>query len=129
MSGIFEVISLVKLTQQQRKEIVLSHYLDSSKENIEYLMDKYNMSKQGLYNVINHKDSKNYIQEYSPTLTKKMDKVIDLCIDKIIEAIEEGRATPKDIITTFGIVYDKSRMEKNLSTSNQSININIKIDK
>jgi len=120
---------LIKLTQQQRKEIVLSHYLDSSKENIEYLMDKYNMSKQGLYNVINHKDSKNYIKEYQPTLTKKMDKVIDLCIDRIIEAIETGKATPKDIITTFGIVYDKSRVEKNLSTSNQAVNINIKIDK
>ena len=118
-----------KLTEEQRKEIVISHYLDNSNENIQYLMDTYNLSKQGLYNVINSKDSKNYIQAYRPDLTKKLDRIIDIAMDKLEKALKKEDLKALDIAKILGIAYDKSRLENNLSTSNNLININIKVEK
>ena len=45
------------------------------------------------------------------------------------QIMEDDRATLSQLSTTLGILYDKSRLENNLSTENKSININIKIEK
>jgi hypothetical protein len=42
---------------------------------------------------------------------------------------EDDKITLSQLSTTLGIMYDKSRLENNLSTSNNSININIKVEK
>ena len=118
-----------KLTEEQRKEIVISHYLDNSTSNIEYLMNKYNISKQGLYNVINHKNSREYITEYKPMLNKKMEIIINKALDSIIAGLDTEDIKTLDKAKILGIIYDKYRLESNLSTSNNSININIKVEK
>lgn len=118
-----------KLTEEQRKEIVLSHYLNNSKENVSLLMQKYNISKQGLYDVINSDKAKNYIKEYQPNLTKKLDEIIEIATERLKIALKEEDIKAVDIAKILGIVYDKSRLENNLSTSNNAITINIKVEK
>lgn len=118
-----------KLTEQQRKEIVISHYLDNTTANIEYMMQYYNISKQGLYNVINSKKAKQYITEYKPNLNKNLDKILDIATKKLENALQKEEIKALDIAKILGIIYDKSRLENNLSTNNSSININIKVEK
>lgn len=118
-----------KLSDKQRKEIVISHYLDNSKENIQLLMKQYNISKQGLYNVINHKDSQNYIKEYQPNLTKRFESIINKALEKLEIQVETSDIKALELSKIIGILYDKSRLENNLSTNNSSININIKVEK
>lgn len=118
-----------KLNEQQRKEIVISHYLNNSNENISRLMKEYNLSKQGLYDVINHKESKNYIKEYQPNLTKKFEVIINKALEKLDYSVNSEDIKPLDLVKIIGILYDKSRLENNLSTENKSINININIEK
>ena len=55
--------------------------------------------------------------------------IIDKAINQLNEKIEDGDANIKDLTTTIGILYDKNRLEQNLSTSNNSININLKIER
>ena len=118
-----------KLTEEQRKEIVISHYLNNSTSNIEYLMKQYNISKQGLYNVINSKKAKQYITEYKPNLNKKFEVIINKALDSIIESLDVEDIKTLDKAKILGIIYDKYRLESNLSTTNSSININIKVEK
>ena len=118
-----------KLSKQDRKEIVISHYLDNSKDNIEFLMNKYKISKTALYDVINHKESSSYITEYKPNLTKKFDKIINKALEKLDNKVDLEDIKPLDLVKIIGILYDKSRLENNLSTENKSINININIEK
>lgn len=129
MSDTLEVITLKKLSQQDRKEIVISHYLNNSKENISYLMNKYNISKTALYDVINHKESSEYIKEYQPNLTKKFETIINKALEKLDYSVNSEDIKPLDLVKIIGILYDKSRLENNLSTENKSINININIEK
>ena len=112
-----------KLTEQQRKEIVISHYLNNSNENISRLMTEYNLSKQGLYDVINHKESKNYIKEYQPNLTKKFESIINKALEKLDYSVNSEDIKPLDLVKIIGILYDKSRLENNLSTENKSISL------
>lgn len=118
-----------KLTEEQRKQIVLSHYLDNSNNNIEYLMKEYNISKQGLYNVINSKSSRKYIIEFEPNLTKNFEKIISKAIKKLDVSIESEDIKPLDLTKIIGILYDKMRLQEGLSTENKAINININIEK
>ena len=118
-----------KLSEQDRKEIVISHYLNNSKENIEYLMNKYKISKTALYDVIKHKESKNYIKEYQPNLTKKFDAIINKALEKLDYSVNSEDIKPLDLVKIIGILYDKSRLEEGLSTENKAISININIEK
>lgn len=117
-----------KINDKQHKEIVISHYLDNSNNNIQHLMKEYNLSKQGLYNIINSEKSKQYITEYKPELTKKMESIIDNAINRLDAAVQNEDIKPLDLTKIIGIIYDKMRLENNLSTSNQSINININVE-
>lgn len=118
-----------KVSNEDRKAIVISHYLDNSNTNIQYLMKKYDLSKQGLYNIINHKESKSYITEYKGTLTKKFEDIINKALSKLDTKVMSEDIKPLDLVKIIGILYDKSRLENNLSTENKSININIKVEK
>lgn len=118
-----------KLTEEQRKEIVISHYLDSSEPHNEELRKKYGLSIQGFYNVINHKKSEQYITEYKGMLSKKFEDIIEKALVKLRDKVDNDDIKPLDLVKIIGILYDKSRLENNLSTSNNSININIKVEK
>lgn len=121
-----------KLTQEDIKDIMLYYYLDNRKQTRQEILDKYNISKQTYYNII--KDKKNIelinkdITEARQNFTKKSEIIIDKALNTINKNIDNGDINNKDLITITGILYDKTRLENNLSTSNNSININIKIE-
>ena len=51
-------------------------------------------------------------------------------MDRIEKEILNGdKVTLSQLSTTLGILYDKSRLENNLSTSNNEVKISIKIEK
>ena len=122
-----------KLTDEDKQIITLDYYLNRSSQNIEDLCTRYNISKRTLYNVINNsknqKEVNKYIAECRNNFTKKTTILIDKAIEKLNGKIDEDNATIKDLVTAIGVLYDKNRLENNLSTNNSSININLKIEK
>ena len=122
-----------KLSPEDIKDIMLYYYLDNTKATRQDILDKYNISKQTYYNII--KDQKNIaliendIKEQRQNFTRKSEIIIDKALNKINNKIDNDNVSPKDLITITGILYDKTRLEQNLSTSNNSININLKIER
>lgn len=124
-----------KLSEEERKNIVLEYYLNRSKNNVEKIASSYNITRQTVYQILNNYSQKEKneiidqsIKEYKQNFTRKSHAIINKALDKIYNKIEEDNNNLNQLSTTIGILYDKTRLEDNLSTSNNSININIKIE-
>lgn len=122
-----------KITEEQRKELVLEYRVDNSKANIKRLADKYNITTRRLFQIVKEDKNKEIVQnitESKDDFTKRANEIIKLAMDRIENEILNGdKITLSQLSTTLGILYDKSRLENNLSTNNSSININIKVEK
>jgi 5'-3' exonuclease len=121
-----------KLTQEDIKDIMLYYYLDNTKQTRQEILNKYNISKEYYYRLVKNENNKKLIEkdinEKRQMFTKKSEIIIDKALNTINKNIDSGDINNKDLITITGILYDKTRLENNLSTSNNSININIKIE-
>ena len=124
---------MYKLTKEQRQDILIKYKLDNSKNNIAKICKDYNITKQTIFNIAKSDLSENIektITESKGDFTKRVDTIINQILDRIEKEIQEGdKITLSQLSTTLGILYDKSRLENNLSTSNNAININIKVEK
>ena len=124
---------MIKLTEDQRKDIITSYKLDNSKSNILDICNKYNITRQYIFKLAKSEAAKEVeqsITEVKPEFTKRVNEIIEKLLNRIDYEIENGeKITLSQLSTTLGILYDKSRLENNLSTSNNSININIKVEK
>ena len=122
-----------KLTQEDIKDIMLYYYLDNRKQTIKDITNKYNISTRTYYNIVKDQKNKELIQkdiiEMKNNFTKKSQVIIDKALTTLNENIDNGKVNNKDLITITGILYDKTRLEQNLSTSNNAISINIKVEK
>lgn len=122
-----------KLTTEQRKEIIASYKLDNSKTNLARICNDYNITRQYIYKLLKQdivKDVDKSITDNKQEFTKRCNSIIKKTLDRIEKEVLEGdKITLSQLSTTLGILYDKSRLENNLSTSNSSININIKVEK
>ena len=125
-----------KLSEEDKQYITTSYFLNRSKDNIQRLCDTYSISKRTVYDLVNKEKSKEYIEksvtESKANFTKKIDLLITKALDKIDEKLEDGdidKTTLRDLSIMVGTLYDKSRLEQNLSTSNNAIEINIKVEK
>ncbi len=125
-----------KLSDNDKKLIIIDYMLNRTNSNIANICLKYNISKQTLYNIINKysKEELNEIvdtsiKEYRKNFTKKANNLINKALDKLNTQIEEEGVNINQLTTMVGILYDKTRLEENLSTSNNCFNININIDK
>lgn len=122
-----------KLTEEDKQLITLDYYLNRSNSNIQDICNKYNITSQTIYNIVKQekyqKQLNNYITETRKNFSKKTSILIDKAIDKLEDKIDKDDANIKDLTTTIGILYDKNRLENNLSTSNNAISINIKVEK
>jgi len=122
-----------KLTNEDRQVIIESIKLDNTKANLARVCKEYNITRQYIYKLIKQDAKKNIEQSITPNnqeFTKKANHIIDLVFQRIEqELLENDKITLSQLSTTLGILYDKSRLENNLSTSNNSININIKVEK
>lgn len=121
-----------KLTENQRKEVIASYLLDNSKNNIQKICNDYNITKQYIFKLAKSEKSKEVIESINNSkdqFTKKTNEIIKLLLDRIEQEVINGdKITLQQLSTTLGILYDKSRLESNLSTENKSLNINIKIE-
>ncbi len=124
---------MVKLTEEQRKNIITSYKLDNSKSNINKLCHDYNITRQYIFKLAKSELSKEVeknIIESKGEFTKRVNEIIEKVLDRIDKEVMNGdKITLSQLSTTLGILYDKSRLENNLSTSNNAININIKVEK
>lgn len=121
-----------KLTEEDKQSIVLEYYLNRSKQNVQAVLDKYGISSRTLYSLVKQEKYQKQIDEYTnqckKNFTKKSQIIIDKALNTINEKIDNKEVNPRDLITITGILYDKTRLENNLSTSNNSIQINLKIE-
>ena len=124
---------MIKLSEEQRQDIITSYKLDNSKNNIAKICKDYDITKQYIFKLAKSeaaKDIEKSITEAKPEFTKRVNEIIEKLLNRIDYEIENGdKITLSQLSTTLGILYDKSRLENNLSTSNNSININIKVEK
>lgn len=126
-----------KLTEQEQKEILNLYMISNSKKSIAKIVHDYDITEQQIFNIVKKakenkvsvKGEQNIIEQ-SNDFSKRVEELIQLTLGRIEKELQEGeKITLSQLSTTLGILYDKSRLEKNLSTSNQSININIKVEK
>lgn len=122
-----------KLTKEQREELKLEYKLDHTKNNLKRLIDKYGITERRLFQIVKEdfsEDSKQSIIESQYNFSKRANEIIQKALDRLeYMIINDEKATISQVSTAIGILYDKSRLENNLSTSNNSININIKVEK
>lgn len=121
-----------KLTEEERKEIVMLCSIDTTKENIKQVASNYDITPRYIYKLLKtdrKEEIENSIKENNDMFTKKTDAIIIKLLDKISDKIENENVTLSQLSTTLGILYDKNRLEKNLSTTNKAIEINIKVEK
>lgn len=122
-----------KLTEEDKKSIVLEYTFNRHKENIYSICQKYDISDRYLYDIVNNPKYSDivekHIKECSKNFGKKTKLLIDKALNQLNEKLEKGEISARDLTILTGTLYDKSRLEDNLSTSNSSFNININIDK
>ena len=123
---------MLKLNEEQRKEVIASYLLDNSKSNIQKICNDYNITRQYIFKLAKSdaaKEVKSSIDSTKSQFTKRTNEIIKLLLDRIEQEVVNGdKITLSQLSTTLGILYDKSRLESNLSTDNKAININIKIE-
>lgn len=122
-----------KLTDEDKADIAMSHLLDRSIKNTDALCDKYNITRKTIYNIVNDKKNKELVEkaisDKEEVFCKKCTILIDKALNRINREIENGESIDVGkLATVAGILYDKSRLEKGLSTENKAVSVNINID-
>lgn len=125
-----------KLSEEDKKNIITQYLLDRSMENQELLCSKYSITRQYIHKLTKNisKDKRqeiidNSIKEYNEEFTKKTKVILFKILDRINKELENtDKIALSQLTTSYGILYDKMRLNENLSTSNNSIKIDIKIE-
>ena len=127
-----------KLSIDDKKAILLEYTLNRTNDNVLNICSRYGISRQTLYNIIHSFDKQTTdliinesIKSYRKNFTKKANNIIEKALNKIDNQLNDNNNNIdiSKLSTMLGILYDKTRLEDNLSTSNNSFNININIDK
>lgn len=125
---------IIKLSPEDKKNIVALYYLNRSDQSVQEIAKKYNITRRYVYKLIKQKENdpetKKYIIQSTQEFTKKnkiiMQQIQDAMLEKL--KVDPDAVSFQQLATSYGILYDKTRLDENLSTSNNSININIKIE-
>ena len=125
-----------KLTQADKKDIITQYMLDNSIENQELLCNKYNITRQTIWKLSKtiSEDKKQElvnesIKDMQRLFTKKSSIILNRLLDRINQELNnQDKIQLNQLTTSYGILYDKMRLNENLSTSNNSIKIDIKIE-
>ena len=122
-----------KLTEEDKQQIIIEYYLNRRKEKVRDLCDRFNVSETTVYSLVKSNKGKELLEQHITESKKNFSKKLDLILDKAINGLnnkldnEDVKAL--DYAKILGITYDKSRLENNLSTSNNEIKISIKVEK
>jgi transposase-like protein len=125
---------IIKLSPEDKKNIVALYYLNRSEQSVQEIAKKYNITRRYVYKLIKQKENdpetKQYIIQTTQEFTKKnkiiMQQIQDAMLEKL--KVDPDAVSFQQLATSYGILYDKTRLEENLSTSNNSVNISIKIE-
>jgi transposase-like protein len=122
-----------KLSDEDKQQIIVEYYLNRRKENVQDLCRRFDISDRTLYSLVKSDKGKEILEQHITESKKNFSKKLDIILNKAINGLND-RLENEDIkaleyAKILGITYDKSRLENNLSTSNNSININIKVEK
>lgn len=121
-----------KLSPEDVNEIVISYYLNRSKETINDLCTRFNISETWLYQLVKSKQGKEildrHIIESKKNFSKRLDLILEKTYNRLEKALDEEDIKAKDLSLIGAMTYDKSRLEQNLSTTNNEIHINIKVE-
>ena len=125
---------IIKLSPEDKKNIVALYYLNRSEQSVQEIAKKYNITRRYVYKLIKQKENdpetKKYIIQTTQEFTKKnkiiMQQIQDAMLEKL--KIDPDAVSFQQLATSYGILYDKTRLEENLSTSNNSVSISIKIE-
>lgn len=122
-----------KLSEEDKKQIVIEYYLNRSKESVEDICRRFDITNRRLYQLVKSNDGREILEQHIIESKSNFTKTLDLILEKTAKGLQE-KLDKEDIkaldyAKILGITYDKSRLEHNLSTSNNSININIKVEK
>ena len=125
---------IIKLSPEDKKNIVALYYLNRSDQSVQEIAKKYNITRRYVYKLIKQKENdpetKKYIIQTTQEFTKKnkiiMQQIQDAMLEKL--KIDPDAVSFQQLATSYGILYDKTRLEENLSTSNNSVSISIKIE-
>lgn len=125
---------IIKLSPEDKKNIVALYYLNRSDQSVQEIAKKYNITRRYVYKLIKQKENdpetKKYIIQSTQEFTKKnkiiMQQIQDAMLEKL--KVDPDAVSFQQLATSYGILYDKTRLEENLSTSNNSIKIDIKIE-
>ena len=125
---------IIKLSPEDKKNIVALYYLNRSDQSVQEIAKKYNITRRYVYKLIKQKENdpetKKYIIQTTQEFTKKnkiiMQQIQDAMLEKL--KVDPDSVSFQQLATSYGILYDKTRLEENLSTSNNSIKIDIKIE-
>ena len=122
-----------KLSDEDKQQIIVEYYLNRRKENVQDLCRRFDISDRTLYSLVKSDKGKEILEQHIIESKKNFSKKLDIILNKAITGLND-RLDNEDIkaleyAKILGITYDKSRLENNLSTSNNSININIKVEK
>jgi transposase len=122
-----------KLSEEDKKEILVEYTLNRRKQTIDALCKKYDVSVQTIYNLVKSKQGQEILEQHIIENRKNFNKKLDIILDKTIKGLndklQEEDIKALDYAKILGITYDKSRLENNLSTSNNEVKISIKIEK
>ena len=122
-----------KLSEEDKKGIVIEYCLNRSFQNVQDLAKKYSISVSYLYRLVKSQDGQQildrHIKESRSNFKKKLDLLLEKTYDRLNNALDTEEIKAKDLALIGAMTYDKSRLENNLSTSNNSISINIKVER
>ena len=122
-----------KLSEEDKQAIMVEYTLNRRKQTIDALCKKYDVSVQTIYNLVKSKQGQEILEQHIIENRKNFSKKLDIILDKTIKGLndklQEEDIKALDYAKILGITYDKSRLENNLSTSNNEVKISIKIEK
>lgn len=122
-----------KLSDEDKQQIIVEYYLNRRKENVQDLCRRFDISDRTLYSLVKSDKGKEILEQHiiesKKNFSKKLDIILNKAIDGLNNRLENEDIKALEYAKILGITYDKSRLENNLSTSNNSININIKVEK
>lgn len=122
-----------KLSEEDKQAIMVEYTLNRRKQTIDALCKKYDVSVQTIYNLVKSKQGQKILEQHIIENRKNFNKKLDIILDKTIKGLndklQEEDIKALDYAKILGITYDKSRLENNLSTSNNEVKISIKIEK
>lgn len=122
-----------KLSDEDKQQIIVEYYLNRRKENVQDLCRRFDISDRTLYSLVKSDKGKEILEQHiiesKKNFSKKLDIILNKAIDGLNNRLENEDIKALEYAKILGITYDKSRLENNLSTSNNAININIKVEK